>query len=243
MPPRRLRLEKAFQSLKEFLVNCHDYRDPIADEIYCLSEPQSLQHLFKVACGLDSMVRARLKFWATQKSFMRRPPSWPYRHSPEQRLSSGLSTSPNKSAVKPIFSEAAFRLGRSRWSWQKKIFTRLQNREIMIVGAGDTGEKNARALLSRGARHLWFPTGPTKRRDSGGGIGGPGRPLRKLARRVSKSGYRDQQHFGRTLPARSRQTRANDETAAQPSHAIDRHRGSSQIEPKSLSGECLSVQY
>jgi len=32
----------------------------------------------------------------------------------------------------------------------EKIFTRLQNREIMIVGAGDTGEKTARALLSRG---------------------------------------------------------------------------------------------
>src|SRR5206468_7960024 len=47
---------KAFATLKEFLVKCHDYRDPLTDEIYALNEPQSVQHLFKVACGLDSMV-------------------------------------------------------------------------------------------------------------------------------------------------------------------------------------------
>src|SRR5215216_3362916 len=48
--------EKAFVELKEFLLNIHDYRDPITDEVYALAEPQSIQHLFKVACGLDSMV-------------------------------------------------------------------------------------------------------------------------------------------------------------------------------------------
>src|SRR5260370_1049332 len=48
-PPR------AFAALQEFLVTCHEYRDPLTDEIYGLGEPQSVQHLFKVACGLDSM--------------------------------------------------------------------------------------------------------------------------------------------------------------------------------------------
>src|SRR2546428_10569444 len=45
---------QAFAALQEFLVTSHDYRDPLTDEIYRLSEPQSVQHLFKVACGLDS---------------------------------------------------------------------------------------------------------------------------------------------------------------------------------------------
>src|SRR6185437_16265680 len=47
---------KAFPALREFLINCHEYRDPLSDELYTLSEPASLEHLFKVACGLDSMV-------------------------------------------------------------------------------------------------------------------------------------------------------------------------------------------
>src|SRR5580693_8942495 len=46
----------AFPALREFLVHCHDYRDPLTDELYMLSEPQSVEHLFKVAAGLDSMV-------------------------------------------------------------------------------------------------------------------------------------------------------------------------------------------
>src|SRR5947209_8756955 len=40
---------KAFAELQGFLIKCADYRDPMADEIYTLSEPHSLHHLFKVA--------------------------------------------------------------------------------------------------------------------------------------------------------------------------------------------------
>src|SRR5580692_10108314 len=47
---------EAFLALREFLVNCHDYRDPLTDELYTHAEPQSLEHLFKVAAGMDSMV-------------------------------------------------------------------------------------------------------------------------------------------------------------------------------------------
>src|SRR2546423_4533882 len=46
----------AAETLRDFIVRCHDYHDPLADEIYFRGEPQSLEHLFKVACGLDSMV-------------------------------------------------------------------------------------------------------------------------------------------------------------------------------------------
>src|SRR5207245_3370801 len=47
---------KSFSELKQFLTMIHEYRDPLTDEIYTLNEPQSLRHLFRVACGLDSMV-------------------------------------------------------------------------------------------------------------------------------------------------------------------------------------------
>src|SRR5205085_12145595 len=47
---------RAFAALQEFLVHCHEYRNPLTDELYKLSEPASIEHLFKVACGLDSMV-------------------------------------------------------------------------------------------------------------------------------------------------------------------------------------------
>src|SRR5688500_5652109 len=46
----------ALGELRQFLINCHEYRDPLTDELYVFGEPQSLEHLFRVACGLDSMV-------------------------------------------------------------------------------------------------------------------------------------------------------------------------------------------
>jgi glutamyl-tRNA reductase len=36
----------------------------------------------------------------------------------------------------------------------EKIFNSLKDRDVMVIGAGDTGEKTARALLSRGARSI-----------------------------------------------------------------------------------------
>jgi glutamyl-tRNA reductase len=36
----------------------------------------------------------------------------------------------------------------------EKIFSSLRDREVLVIGAGDTSEKTARALLSRGARNI-----------------------------------------------------------------------------------------
>ena len=36
----------------------------------------------------------------------------------------------------------------------EKIFTKLSDRQVMVIGAGDTSEKTARALLSRGAQSI-----------------------------------------------------------------------------------------
>ena len=43
-------------ALRSFFLEFHRYEQPITDEIFTLGEPHSVHHLFKVACGLDSMV-------------------------------------------------------------------------------------------------------------------------------------------------------------------------------------------
>src|SRR5437867_5828643 len=45
----RLGAKEAFAELLEFLKRCHDFNDPLNDEIYKLAEPQSVEHLFRVA--------------------------------------------------------------------------------------------------------------------------------------------------------------------------------------------------
>ncbi len=144
----------AFASLQEFLVSCHDYRDPITDEIYTLSEPQSIHHLFKVACGLDSMVLGETEILGQLKKAY------------DLALQNGHTSSRLNKAFQRAFNVAkqirtetniqrgSVSVGSVAVELAEKIFSRLGDRDVMVIGAGDTSEKTARALLSRGARSI-----------------------------------------------------------------------------------------
>jgi glutamyl-tRNA reductase len=147
-PPR------AFAALRDFLITCRDYRDPLTNEIYGLSEPHSLYHLFKVACGLDSMVLGETEILGQLKKAY------------HLALQNGHTGSRLNKAFQRAFNVAkhirtqtniqrgSVSVGSVAVELAEKIFSRLGDREVMILGAGDTGEKTARALLSRGARSI-----------------------------------------------------------------------------------------
>jgi len=145
---------QAFSALQEFLVTCHNYRDPLTDEIYTLSEPQSVQHLFRVACGLDSMVLGETQILGQlKKAYV-------------LALQHGHTTGSLNKTFQRAFNVAkhirthtniqrgSVSVGSVAVELAEKIFNVLSERDVMIIGAGDTGEKTARALLSRGARSI-----------------------------------------------------------------------------------------
>jgi glutamyl-tRNA reductase len=150
----RLEPRQAFAALREFLLTCQDYRDPLMDEIYTVGEPQSVQHLFRVACGLDSMVLGETEILGQLKRAY------------DLALQNGHTGGTLNKAFQRAFNVAKH--VRSSTNIQRgnvsvasvavelaeKIFSTLSAREVLIIGAGDTGEKTARALLSRGACHI-----------------------------------------------------------------------------------------
>ena len=145
---------KAFAALREFLINCHDYRDPLTDEIYAWGEPQSVHHLFKVASGLDSMVLGETEILGQLKKAY------------DLALQSGHTGGRLNKAFQRAFNVAkhirtetniqrgSVSVGSVAVELAEKIFSRLSDRDVMVIGAGDTSEKTARALLSRGARSI-----------------------------------------------------------------------------------------
>ena len=145
---------RAFAALRDFMVTCHEYRDPLTDEIYTLSEPHSLYHLFKVASGLDSMVLGETEILGQLKKAY------------DLALQGGHTGSRLNKAFQRAFNVAkhirtetniqrgSVSVGSVAVELAEKIFNRLSDRDVMIIGAGDTGEKTARALLSRGARSI-----------------------------------------------------------------------------------------
>jgi glutamyl-tRNA reductase len=145
---------KAFAELKEFLVTCHDYRDPLTDEIYALGEPQSVHHLFKVACGLDSMVLGETEILGQLKKAY--DLALQHQHT-GPRLNKAFQRAFN--VAKHVRTETSIQrgsisVGSVAVELAEKIFASLDDRHVMVIGAGDTSEKTARALLSRGAKSI-----------------------------------------------------------------------------------------
>lgn len=145
---------QAFAELKEFLVKIHDYRDPLTDELYAMAEPQSVHHLFKVASGLDSMMIGETEILGQLKKAY--DLALQHGHT-GARLNKAFQRAFN--VAKHIRTETNIQRGSVSVAsvaveLAEKIFSSLKDHEVMVIGAGDTSEKTARALLSRGARSI-----------------------------------------------------------------------------------------
>ncbi|MGA2801158.1 MAG: glutamyl-tRNA reductase [Verrucomicrobiota bacterium] len=160
---------KAFAELKQFLLRwgetagepdnlgVAELRPPKAvpgDEFYTLAGPQSLHHLFRVACGLDSMVLGETEILGQLKQAY----ALAHRHG---HTGAWLNRVFQRAfhVAKHIRSQTNIQRGSVSVAsvaveLAEKIFGLLHDREVLVIGAGDTSEKTARALLSRGARSI-----------------------------------------------------------------------------------------
>jgi len=145
---------KAFAELREFLVSCHDYRDPLTDELYTLNEPQSVHHLFKVACGLDSMVLGETEILGQLKKAydlaLQHKQTGPRLNKAFQRAFNVAKHVRTETSIQ----RGSISVGSVAVELAEKIFSSLEGRHVMVIGAGDTSEKTARALMSRGAKSI-----------------------------------------------------------------------------------------
>ncbi|MGA4643668.1 glutamyl-tRNA reductase [Limisphaera sp. 4302-co] len=151
----RLPADLAFQDLEEFLGRCHDYRDPLTDHLYRFTEPRSVEHLFRVACGLDSMVLGETEILGQLKDAYelarRRGFTGP-------RLNKAFQKAFH--VAKQVRTETLIQRGSTSVAnvaveLAERLFSSLRPCTVLVIGAGDTSEKVARALVSRGAGRLW----------------------------------------------------------------------------------------
>lgn len=144
----------ACPALRGFLAHSRKVPEPGNGEIYTLSEPQSVEHLFRVACGLDSIaigeteilgqlkkaydlaLRNNLTGACLNKAFQRA-----FNVAKHVRTQTGIQR--GNISIASVAVELA-----------EKIFSALTNRTVLVFGAGDTSEKTARALASRGAQKI-----------------------------------------------------------------------------------------
>ena len=149
-----LAVEQAFAELKKFLLVHHAFDGPMDKELYSLAEPQSLHHLFKVASGLDSMVIGETEIFGQLKQAYDLALQ---HHHTGARLNRAFQRAFN--VAKHIRTETNIQRGSvsvmsAAVELAEKIFSNLAQHEVLVVGAGETSEKTARALQSRGVTKI-----------------------------------------------------------------------------------------
>lgn len=149
-----LRAVEVFGSLERFLTDGREVLEPSDDVFYRLEEPASLEHLFKVAGGLDSMVLGETEILGQLKKAYQIALD-------HQRTGRHLNRAFQRAfnVAKQLRTETHIQRGSTSVGsvsveLAEKIFSSLEDRQVMVIGAGETSEKTARALLSRGARSI-----------------------------------------------------------------------------------------
>ncbi len=146
-------------SLRHFLLKDRDVAPELgldlgAIDFYHHTDGAAAEHLFRVASGLDSLVLGETEILGQLKLAY------------DRALTGGFTGKVlNKtfqrafSVAKQIRTETNIQRGNTSVAsvavdLAERIFDRLEHREVLVIGAGDTSEKTARALQSRGARSV-----------------------------------------------------------------------------------------
>jgi glutamyl-tRNA reductase len=112
------------------------------------------QHLFRVAAGLDSMVVGETEILGQAKkayeSARTSGSAGPYLH----RLFQRAFRVAKQVRTHTEITRGAVSVGSVAVDLGEKIFGRLSNCKVLVLGAGETSERTARALVSRGVTDL-----------------------------------------------------------------------------------------
>ncbi len=113
-----------------------------------------VRHLFRVACGLDSMVIGETEILGqTKKAYASARESGnagPCLH----RLFQRAFRVAKQVRTRTDITRGAVSVGSVAVDLAVKIFGNLADRKVLVLGAGETSERTSRALVSRGVRNL-----------------------------------------------------------------------------------------
>ena len=120
--------------------------------LYHHGTPNSIRHLFRVASGLDSMVLGETEILGQVKQAYQAATT----HGATARMLNRLFQNAFRVA-KSVRSQTEITRGSTSVGsvaveLAGKIFGSLHNRRVMILGAGETSERTARSLVSRGVK-------------------------------------------------------------------------------------------
>lgn len=149
-----LAAEETLRQLRDFLLRDRRIEGDPGDAFYRHADTDCVEHLFKVASGLDSMLLGETEILGQLKQAYDLALS---QHHTGKHLNKAFQRAFN--VAKQLRTETNIQRGSvsvasAAVELAEKIFETLNDKKVLVIGAGDTSEKTARALLSRGAHSV-----------------------------------------------------------------------------------------
>jgi glutamyl-tRNA reductase len=124
------------------------------DLFYRHEAERCVEHLFRVASGFDSMVVGETEILGQTKRAYEKARDFggvgPYLHRLFQRAFRVAKQVRSRTEI----TRGAVSVGSVAVDLAQKIFGKLNGRKVLVLGAGETSERTARALVSRGVTDL-----------------------------------------------------------------------------------------
>jgi len=143
---------EAISGIESFLHSYHGVDQRLEREIYRYEEPRSIEHLFCVVSGLDSMVFGETEVLGQVKQAYERALACKNTGKALNQLFQRAFQVAKKIRSQTQITRGSVSVGSVAVELAEKIFGELAGSQVMIIGAGDTSEKTARSLQSRGLR-------------------------------------------------------------------------------------------
>ena len=145
---------QAIDQLRQFLLGYHKLENPPGGEIYGRGGRQVLEHLFKVACGLDSMVLGETEILGQLKKAYETALRLKHTGALLNKAFQRAFNVAKQIRTETNIQRGSVSVGSVAVELAERLFSSLGEHPVMVIGAGETSEKTARALLSRGAKSI-----------------------------------------------------------------------------------------
>jgi glutamyl-tRNA reductase len=140
--------ERALDGIRDYL----ETRAGIEAPLYHHDTPRSIRHLFRVASGLDSMVLGETEILGQVKQAYAAATDAGATSRTLNRLFQNAFRVAKSVRTETQITRGATSVGSVAVELAGKIFGDLNHRRVMVLGAGETSERTARSLVSRGVK-------------------------------------------------------------------------------------------
>ncbi|WP_018931407.1 MULTISPECIES: glutamyl-tRNA reductase [Gracilibacillus] len=141
--------------IKQFLADWFDIeKDAFAPHLIMYENEAAVEHLFRLSCGLESMVMGETQILGQVKQIFLDAQKRKLTGTIFNELFKQAITIGKKSQRETSINENAVSVSYAAVELAKKIFTDLQEKHIVIIGAGKMGELAAKNIYGSGAEQV-----------------------------------------------------------------------------------------